>query len=37
MFPVSLLNLASIAPILPICWNLLPFASVSSISGLCLF
>ena len=31
MFPVSLLNLASIAPILPICGNLLPFASTSSI------
>ena len=31
MFPVSLLNLASIAPILPGCGNLSPFASTSSI------
>ena len=31
MFPVSLLKLASIAPILPSCGNLLPFASTSSI------
>ena len=34
MFPVSLLKLASIAPILPTCGNLLWFASLSSMSGL---
>ncbi len=35
MFPVSLLKLASIAPIMPVCGNLLPLASTSSIFCAC--